>query len=57
MNEMHNIKPCRNDNDDESVVCLCRMSPWRGGELETEYRASQESRARLAVSTFNDKDS
>merc|ERR1719339_460090 len=39
--------PRANDDVFKRIVDI-RMSPWRGGELETEYRASQESRARLA---------
>lgn len=36
------------DNDDvfKRIVDI-RMSPWRGAELEHEYKASQQSRARL----------
>jgi hypothetical protein len=29
---------------------MYRMSPWRGQELEQEFRMAQESRAKLTVS-------
>ncbi len=34
------------------VYTICRMSPWRGQELDQEYRMAQESRARLTVSVL-----
>ena len=29
-----------------------RLSPWRGQELDTEYKTSQEARARISVRLF-----
>ena len=53
------INPRYEDNISKRMADI-RLSPWRGQELDTEYRASQEARTRINVSVifmyFKEKD-
>ena len=45
------INPRYEDNISKRMADI-RLSPWRGQELDTEYRTSQEARARINVSVI-----
>ena len=52
---VHEINPRYEDNISKRMADI-RLSPWRGQELDTEHRTSQEARARINVSfIFNFK--
>ena len=46
---VHEINP-RYEDDISKRMADIRLSLWRGQELDTEYRTSQEARARINVS-------
>ena len=48
---VHEINPRYEDNISKRMADI-RLSPWRGQELDTEYRTSQEARARISVSVI-----
>ena len=48
---VHEINPRYEDNISKRMADI-RLSPWRGQELDTEYRTSQEARARINVSVI-----
>ena len=47
--KVQEINPRYEDNISKKMADI-RLSPWRGQELDTEYRTSQEARARISVS-------
>jgi len=44
--KVHEIHPRYEDNISKRMADI-RLSPWRGQELDTEYKTSQEARARI----------
>merc|ERR1711892_1038533 len=44
--KVHEINPRYEDNISKRMADI-RLSPWRGQELDTEYKTSQEARARI----------
>ena len=46
--KVHEIHPRYEDNISKRMADI-RLSPWRGQELDTEYKTSQEARARISV--------
>ena len=49
--KVHKINPRYEDNISKRMADI-RLSPWRGQELDTEYKTSQEARARISVRLF-----
>ena len=50
--KVHEINPRYEDNISKRMADI-RLSPWRGQELDTEYKTSQEARARINVRLFD----
>ena len=51
--KVQEIHPRYEDNISKRMADI-RLSPWRGQELDTEYKTSQEARARINVRPFLD---
>ena len=52
--KVHEIHPRYEDNISKRMADI-RLSPWRGQELDTEYKTSQEARARINVRYYHRK--
>jgi hypothetical protein len=48
---VHEINPRYEDNISKRMADI-RLSPWRGQEVDTEYKTSQEARDRINVSVL-----